>query len=325
MQPEPSSSAPGVDPLPSVIEQRTSEQIQSAVSALELRLAEQIQASNTALLAQLERLTGPTELPNQQQSIPPDATIATEGGKAAPEQPIDLLNDDPELHEPEFVDFASYGKIIPAGLERPPRDIDEPRLWTLTDDTARFLNDRKSQAGYDEYLHLGCYAFFDSCANAAISEALDTLSTGPPLPAEQATAVALIRAGHRTHTATEGAARTRLGFLRLTKGGQTSSDSDRVFAELAHERFCRPRPTAVSSALDELRQAFVDRTLEVSLHAASKAAAGAAFARVTPDKPPGQDAKAKKAAADKRKAAAAAAASAASGTKPIDGAKATKK
>jgi len=116
-----------------------------------------------------------------------------------------------------------------------------------------------------------------------------------------------------------------LGFLRLTKGGQTSSDSDRVFAELAHERFCRPRPTAVSSALDELRQAFVDRTLEVSLHAASKAAAGAAFARVTPDKPPGQDAKAKKAAADKRKAAAAAAAAAASGTKPIDGAKATKK
>jgi hypothetical protein len=65
MQPEPSSSAPGVDTLPYVIEQRTSEQIQSAVSALELRLAEQIQASNTALLALLERLTGPPVLPNQ--------------------------------------------------------------------------------------------------------------------------------------------------------------------------------------------------------------------------------------------------------------------
>jgi hypothetical protein len=35
-----------------------------------------------------------------------------------------------------------------------------------------------------------------------------------------------------------------------------------------------------------LRQAFVDRTLEASLDAASKAAAGAAFAMVTPDKPP---------------------------------------
>jgi hypothetical protein len=65
-------------------------------------------------------------------------------------------------------------------------------------------------------------------------------------------------------------------------------------------------------------------TLEVSLHAANKAAAGAVFARATPDKPPGQDAKAKKAAADKRKAEAAAAAAAttsAAGTKPSDGTK----
>jgi hypothetical protein len=96
----------------------------------------------------------------------------------------------------------------------------------MTDDTARFLNNRKSQAGYDEYLYIGCYASFDGCANATIGEALDALSPGPPLPAEQAAAVALIRAGHRTHAATEEATRTRLGFLRLTKGGQTSSDSD---------------------------------------------------------------------------------------------------
>jgi uncharacterized protein YifE (UPF0438 family) len=234
MQPEPSSSAPGVDTLPSIIEQRTSEQIQSAVAALELRLAAQIQASITALLAQLERLTSPPVLTNQHQSIPPDATIAIEGGKAAPEPPIDLLKDDPELHEPEFVDFAAYGKVIPAGLEQPPRDIDEPRLWTLTDDTARFLNNKKYRAGYDEYLHIGCYTFFDSCANAAIGEAMDAVSVGSPLSTEQAAVVALIRAGHRIHTTTEEAARTRLGFLRLTKGGQTSPDSDRVFAELAH-------------------------------------------------------------------------------------------
>jgi hypothetical protein len=56
--------------------------------------------------------------------------------------------------------------------------------------------------------------------------------------------------------------------------------------------------------LDELRQAFVDRTLEVRLHAASKVGGGSAFAEATPDKPPRQDAKAKNAAADKRKAAA---------------------
>jgi hypothetical protein len=131
------------------------------------------------------------------------------------------------------------------------------------------------------------------------------LVIGHPLSTEHTAAVALVKAGHRIHAGTEEAARTRLGFLRLTKGGQTSSDSDRVVAELAHERFFRPRPTAVSGPLDELRQALVDGTLEVSMHAASKAVAGAAFAKATPDKPPGQDAKAKKAAADKRKAVAA--------------------
>jgi hypothetical protein len=62
--------------------------------------------------------------------------------------------------------------------------------------------------------------------------------------------------------------------------------------------------------LDALRQAFVDRTLEVSLHAASKAAAGATFAKITPDKPTGPDAKARKDATDRRKTAAAAEASA---------------
>jgi hypothetical protein len=99
-----------------------------------------------------------------------------------------------------------------------------------------------------------------------------------------------------------------LGFLRFTKGEQASTDADRVFAELAHERFCCPRPAAVFGPLDALRQAFVDRALEVSLHAASKAATGAAFAKITPNKPAGSDAKTRKAAADRRKAAAAAAA-----------------
>jgi hypothetical protein len=105
----------------------------------------------------------------------------------------------------------------------------------------------------------------------------------PPLSTEQAAAVALIKAGHRTHATTKEAARTRLGFLRLTKDGQTSENSDRLFAELAHERFCRPRPTAVSGPLDDMSQAFVDKTLEDGMHAAIKAVVGAAFAKATPD------------------------------------------
>jgi hypothetical protein len=39
-----------------------------------------------------------------------------------------MMNDESELIEPGIVEFSAYGKVIPAGLERPPRDIDEPRL-----------------------------------------------------------------------------------------------------------------------------------------------------------------------------------------------------
>jgi hypothetical protein len=118
---------------------------------------------------------------NQQHAIPHDATIANESGKAVQEPPIDKLNDDSERLEPEFVDFSAYGKVNHAGLERHPRDIDEPRLRTLTDDTARCLNDIISQAGCNEYIYIGWYAFFESCANTAISEGKDALSSGPPL------------------------------------------------------------------------------------------------------------------------------------------------
>jgi hypothetical protein len=108
-------------------------------------------------------------------------TQATEGGKAAHELPIELLDGEPEPTASEFVDFTYYyGEVIPAVLERPPRDVEEPRLWTLTYDTARTLSDKRTHAAYDEYLHIGCYAFFDTCANAEISEGMDTLSNGPP-------------------------------------------------------------------------------------------------------------------------------------------------
>jgi hypothetical protein len=145
-----------------------------------------------------------------------------------------------------------------------PHATSRSHVSRLTDDTARTLSDKRTHAPYDEYLNVGCYAFFDSCANAAISQGQDALSNGPPLSSQQEAAVALLRVGNRTHTPTEEAACTRLGFLRLIKGGHASTDADLVFTELAHERLCRPRPTAVSRPLDALLQTFVDRTLEVS-------------------------------------------------------------
>eukprot|EP00873_Tetraselmis_striata_P011785 jgi/Tetstr1/432049/TSEL_021521.t1 len=113
--------------------------------------------------------------------------------------------------------------------------------------------------------------------------ALESLST------ESATAeshaLAELRACYRTHLATEEATRSRLGYLQLAKNGPTATEADRVFAELAHAKFCTPRRIAVSGQLDQLRRAFDDKTLEISLFAAGKAHAASAFAKATPDKP----------------------------------------
>jgi hypothetical protein len=124
MQPEQSTSAAAADLHATLIKQRTAEQIRMAVLASEQRITEQFLAANVSLLAQLQQPTAASATTNQQQSIPADATSATEGGKAAPEPPIDLLDDEPEPTASEFVDLTYYGEVIPAGLERPPRDVE---------------------------------------------------------------------------------------------------------------------------------------------------------------------------------------------------------
>jgi hypothetical protein len=56
---------------------------------------------------------------------------------------------------------------------------------------------------------------------------------------------------------------------------------------MAHDRLRKPRPAVVSGTLDALRHAFTEKTLGISLHAASKAASDAAFAKITSDRPGG--------------------------------------
>jgi hypothetical protein len=114
MQHEQSTSAPGADAKARAVEHRTSIHIiiRLEVSALELQISEQIHASNGARLAQFQNLTGPVMPTNQQQSIPSYAIIATHGDKVDQKPSIDSLNDDLELLEYEFVDFAAYGKVI---------------------------------------------------------------------------------------------------------------------------------------------------------------------------------------------------------------------
>jgi hypothetical protein len=188
MQREQSTSAAAADPHATSIEQRTAKHMRTAVLASKQQITGQFLAANVALLAQFQQQTVAPATTNQHHSIPSDATPATEGGKAAPKPPIDMLDDKPDPAASELVG----GEVIPAGLERPPRDVEEPRLWTLTDDTARTLSDKRTQSAYDEYIHIGCYAFFHGCANAAVSEGLDAQSNGPPLSTKQEAAVALI-------------------------------------------------------------------------------------------------------------------------------------
>jgi hypothetical protein len=95
MRPEQSTFAAAPDPHAASIEQRTAEHIRAAVLASEQGITEQCLAANAALLAQLQQPAASPATTEQHQSIPPDAT-PTEGGKAAHEPPIDLLDDEPE-------------------------------------------------------------------------------------------------------------------------------------------------------------------------------------------------------------------------------------
>eukprot|EP00873_Tetraselmis_striata_P025878 jgi/Tetstr1/446142/TSEL_033740.t1 len=118
--------------------------------ALEKRLAEQFEAATAALLA---RLAPPVLSPPPKGTQPaiPAGAPAPEGGEQGAQEPLPVELDalDTEL---EYVDFAYFGQVPPSGLEPPPRDGDEPRLWILTDDTAtRGLAEQRGLTAYDKY------------------------------------------------------------------------------------------------------------------------------------------------------------------------------
>jgi hypothetical protein len=86
-------------------------------------------------------------------------------------------------------------------------------------------------------------------------------------------AIVTMRQSNHTHNTLEEVARVRVSHMRHTKGGGETSDSDRVFAELAYESFLNPRPNVASAENDNLHRAFINKTLECSLLAKNKAAA----------------------------------------------------
>jgi hypothetical protein len=93
-----------------------------------------------------------------------------------------------------------------------------------------------------------------------------------------------MRQSNHTHSALEEAAYVRVSQIRRTKSGGKTSDSDRVFAEPAYERFLKPRPDVASSEYHSMHLVLIYKTLECTLLASAKAAAGATFPRKTPDR-----------------------------------------
>eukprot|EP00873_Tetraselmis_striata_P038773 jgi/Tetstr1/459037/TSEL_004505.t1 len=144
------------------LEKRLAEQFEAATAALLARLAPPVlspapkgtqpaipagapapeggeQGAQEPLPAELDALDTELEYVDfayfgTQPAIPAGAP-APEGGEQGAQEPLPAELDalDTEL---EYVDFAYFGQVPPSGLEPPPRDCDEPRLWILTDDTA---------------------------------------------------------------------------------------------------------------------------------------------------------------------------------------------
>jgi hypothetical protein len=139
--------------------------------------------------------------------------------------------------------------------------------------TYRYLSARRHNATLEEYRATACHAAYAACANAAIISTLEDIQNYPEESLEFQAAVVTMRQSIHTHSALEKAAPVRLSHTRHTKGGGETSDSDRVFAELACERFLKSRPDVASSEFSSLHRAFTDKTLECFLLASAKAAA----------------------------------------------------
>eukprot|EP00873_Tetraselmis_striata_P036768 jgi/Tetstr1/457032/TSEL_043696.t1 len=62
---------------------------------------------------------------------------------------------------------------------------------------------------------------------------------------------------------TEEASRVRVSYVRHTKDGGETSETDRVFSSrLAYDHFLKPKAPIASSDYDALHRAFINKTLE---------------------------------------------------------------
>jgi hypothetical protein len=87
----------------------------------------------------------------------------------------------------------------------------------------------------------GSHAAYAAYANTASISTMIDIQNYPKDSPEIKAAIVTMRQSIHTHNALKDSARVRVSHIRHTKGGGETSDSDRVSAELAYERFLKPR------------------------------------------------------------------------------------
>eukprot|EP00873_Tetraselmis_striata_P045851 jgi/Tetstr1/466115/TSEL_000943.t1 len=129
-------------------------------------------------------------------------------------------------------------------MELPPKQLQEPQVFALTCDAYRHLAALSKHAATPyEYRFVACLAAYAFCANTVWDSAVAALQMASASPSSAAT-LAIKLECRRTHGAIEEASRVPVSYIRHTKGGGKTSETDRVFVILAYDRFLKPKASS---------------------------------------------------------------------------------
>jgi hypothetical protein len=113
---------------------------------------------------------------------------------------------------------------------------------------------------------MACHIAYATFANTASISCLEETQNYPKDTPEFKGVAVTLRQSNHTHISLEAAATMRVSHIRYAKIGGETRDKDRVFVELAYERYLKPRPDVASSKYDSLHRAFIDKAMDVYSH-----------------------------------------------------------
>eukprot|EP00873_Tetraselmis_striata_P005985 jgi/Tetstr1/426249/TSEL_016569.t1 len=146
------------------------------------------------------------------------------------------------------------------------------------DEWDRYLTDEKKHATRDKYRHLMCYGVFTASTQAALMDAMATLRAENATARDTADANDLLDSAIRAIATCGQDDEDRLTYLRRFKCKKALTGEGRVPECLVDSRFFDTTAAERSNnGVDGLLNAIDDKRLEVRLHQAAKAQAGAQF------------------------------------------------